>query len=86
MRAKQFLFLYLSSVPNRYTFTCPYCNCQNFDQDGLVEHCTSIHARDTRQVVGNSFSMSVSRGASLLNLLCFILGVSHLCLNALGGP
>lgn len=45
-------FVYLSSVPNRYTFTCPYCNCPNFDQDGLVEHCTSLHARDARQVVG----------------------------------
>lgn len=42
-----------SPVPNRYTFTCPYCNCQNLDQDGLVEHCTTQHARDTRQVVGN---------------------------------
>lgn len=44
-------FLSHSPVPNRYTFTCPYCNCQNLDQDGLVEHCTSQHARDTRQVV-----------------------------------
>ncbi|CAJ1085033.1 E3 ubiquitin-protein ligase RNF114 [Xyrichtys novacula] len=41
----------ISPVPNRYTFTCPYCNCQNLDQDGLVEHCTSQHARDPRQVV-----------------------------------
>ncbi|XP_039863755.1 E3 ubiquitin-protein ligase RNF114 [Simochromis diagramma] len=41
----------VSSVPNRYTFTCPYCNCQNLDQDGLVEHCTTQHARDARQVV-----------------------------------
>lgn len=41
----------ISPVPNRFTFTCPYCNCQNLDQDGLVEHCTSQHGRDTRQVV-----------------------------------
>lgn len=41
----------LSSVPNRYTFTCPYCNCPNFDQDGLVEHCNSQHVNDSRQVV-----------------------------------
>lgn len=41
----------ISPVPNRYTFTCPYCNCLNLDQDGLVEHCTSQHARDARQVV-----------------------------------
>uniref|UniRef100_A0A8C9W5V2 E3 ubiquitin-protein ligase RNF114 n=2 Tax=Scleropages formosus TaxID=113540 RepID=A0A8C9W5V2_SCLFO len=41
----------VSSVPNRYTFSCPYCNCRNLDQDGLVEHCTSQHSRDTRHVV-----------------------------------
>uniref|UniRef100_A0A3Q3XPP9 E3 ubiquitin-protein ligase RNF114 n=1 Tax=Mola mola TaxID=94237 RepID=A0A3Q3XPP9_MOLML len=41
----------ISPVPNRYTFTCPYCHCQNLDQDGLIEHCTTQHARDTRQVV-----------------------------------
>ncbi|XP_006639588.1 E3 ubiquitin-protein ligase RNF114 isoform X1 [Lepisosteus oculatus] len=41
----------VSSVPNRYTFTCPYCNVQNLDQDGLVEHCTSQHSRDSRHVV-----------------------------------
>ncbi|KAJ8257861.1 hypothetical protein GJAV_G00190530 [Gymnothorax javanicus] len=41
----------VSSVPNRFTFSCPYCSSQNLDQDGLVEHCTSQHARDTRQVV-----------------------------------
>ncbi|XP_054465053.1 E3 ubiquitin-protein ligase RNF114 [Anoplopoma fimbria] len=41
----------LSPIPNRFTFTCPYCNCQNLDQDGLVEHCTSQHSRDARQVV-----------------------------------
>ncbi|XP_042160016.1 E3 ubiquitin-protein ligase RNF114-like isoform X1 [Oncorhynchus tshawytscha] len=40
-----------SPLPNRFTFSCPYCNCQNLDQDGLVEHCTSQHARDTRHVV-----------------------------------
>lgn len=81
-----YLFVYLSSVPNRYTFTCPYCNCPNFDQDGLVEHCTSLHARDARQVVGNLLRVSTSRGAYILNMLRFIPGVSHLCLDALGGP
>ncbi|TNN44875.1 E3 ubiquitin-protein ligase RNF114 [Liparis tanakae] len=40
----------ISPVPNRFTFTCPYCSCQNLDQDGLVEHCTSQHTRDARQV------------------------------------
>ncbi|KAM8830237.1 E3 ubiquitin-protein ligase RNF114 isoform 1-T1 [Synchiropus picturatus] len=47
----QSLPVVLSPVPNRFTFTCPYCNCQNLDQDSLVEHCTTLHARDTRQVV-----------------------------------
>uniref|UniRef100_A0AAZ3R8B6 RING-type E3 ubiquitin transferase n=1 Tax=Oncorhynchus tshawytscha TaxID=74940 RepID=A0AAZ3R8B6_ONCTS len=41
----------IGPLPNRFTFSCPYCNCQNLDQDGLVEHCTSQHARDTRHVV-----------------------------------
>ncbi|XP_077073868.1 E3 ubiquitin-protein ligase RNF114 [Siphateles boraxobius] len=41
----------VSSVPNRHTFTCPFCKQQNLDQDGLVEHCTSRHAHDPRQVV-----------------------------------
>ncbi|XP_054902219.1 E3 ubiquitin-protein ligase RNF114 [Poeciliopsis prolifica] len=41
----------ISQVPNRFTFSCPFCNCPNLDQDSLVEHCTSQHARDTRQVV-----------------------------------
>ncbi|CDQ74446.1 E3 ubiquitin-protein ligase RNF114 [Oncorhynchus tshawytscha] len=41
----------IGPMPNRFTFSCPYCNYQNLDQDGLVEHCTSQHARDTRHVV-----------------------------------
>ncbi|XP_076875106.1 E3 ubiquitin-protein ligase RNF114 [Brachyhypopomus gauderio] len=41
----------LSPVTNRHTFPCPYCTQQNLDQDGLVEHCTSQHARDPRPVV-----------------------------------
>ncbi|XP_057182789.1 E3 ubiquitin-protein ligase RNF114 isoform X1 [Triplophysa rosa] len=40
-----------SSVPNRFTFTCPYCDLPNFDQDGLLEHCTSRHTHDPRPVV-----------------------------------
>ncbi|XP_069739776.1 E3 ubiquitin-protein ligase RNF114 isoform X2 [Narcine bancroftii] len=31
------------SMPNRFTFTCPFCNAKNLDQDGLVEHCISSH-------------------------------------------
>ncbi|XP_028850538.1 E3 ubiquitin-protein ligase RNF114 [Denticeps clupeoides] len=41
----------LRTIPNRYTFSCPYCNCHNLDQDGLVEHCSSQHTKDPRQVV-----------------------------------
>ncbi|RXM91608.1 E3 ubiquitin-protein ligase RNF114 [Acipenser ruthenus] len=40
----------LSAVPNRFTFTCPYCGSQNLDQEGLVEHCNAQHSRDPRQV------------------------------------
>ncbi|TRY90288.1 hypothetical protein DNTS_034163 [Danionella cerebrum] len=40
-----------SVVPNRYTFSCPYCRKPNFDQDGLVEHCTSQHLHDPLPVV-----------------------------------
>ena len=39
------------SVPNRYTFPCPYCPEKNFDQEGLVEHCKLSHSTDTRSVV-----------------------------------
>ncbi|XP_064420576.1 E3 ubiquitin-protein ligase RNF114 [Latimeria chalumnae] len=39
------------SIPNRYTFACPYCNEKNFDQEGLAEHCTKCHSMDGRQVV-----------------------------------
>ncbi|XP_055044003.2 E3 ubiquitin-protein ligase RNF114 [Misgurnus anguillicaudatus] len=41
----------VSSGPNRFTFTCPYCDLRNFDQDGLVEHCISKHAHDKSPVV-----------------------------------
>lgn len=95
-------FLSHSPVPNRYTFTCPYCNCQNLDQDGLVEHCTSQHARDARQVVRPPQYIVIpsvflrfqpvfgfNHGYSFVHR-CFYyphcLGVPHLCLNALGGP
>lgn len=86
-------------MPNRYTFTCPYCNCQNLDQEGLVEHCTTHHARDTRQVVRKPHSTAAVKVANVheLNLgvvhlfidsllLCFGPGVPHLCFDALGRP
>ncbi|XP_075427380.1 E3 ubiquitin-protein ligase RNF114-like [Ascaphus truei] len=38
-------------VPNRFTFTCPYCRVQNLDQDGLVDHCRKYHFTDPTPVV-----------------------------------
>uniref|UniRef100_A0A8B9HMM8 RING-type E3 ubiquitin transferase n=1 Tax=Astyanax mexicanus TaxID=7994 RepID=A0A8B9HMM8_ASTMX len=54
-----------SPVPNRYTFLCPYCREPNLDQDGLVEHCNSQHARDPRPVVSLPFSLLFGRGLFL---------------------
>ena len=71
------LFLSHSPVPNRYTFTCPYCNCQNLDQDGLVEHCTSHHARDTRQVVGNPHTTLWLKSHSLKIRFHTLFGLSY---------
>uniref|UniRef100_A0ACB8F7Q5 Uncharacterized protein n=1 Tax=Sphaerodactylus townsendi TaxID=933632 RepID=A0ACB8F7Q5_9SAUR len=39
------------SVPNSFTFPCPYCNERNLDQEGLVEHCQKYHSMDTKRVV-----------------------------------
>nr|XP_060628111.1 E3 ubiquitin-protein ligase RNF114 [Anolis sagrei ordinatus] len=39
------------SIPNRFTFTCPYCNEKNLDQEGLVEHCRKYHSMDAKRVV-----------------------------------
>ncbi|OXB79228.1 UNVERIFIED_CONTAM: hypothetical protein H355_013149 [Colinus virginianus] len=41
----------IGTFPNRFTFPCPYCSEKNFDQEGLVEHCKTLHSRDARQVV-----------------------------------
>ncbi|XP_067904301.1 E3 ubiquitin-protein ligase RNF114 isoform X1 [Heterodontus francisci] len=41
----------LSSVPNRFTFTCPFCSAQNLDQDGLVEHCITSHTGEYGRMV-----------------------------------
>ncbi|KAI3357644.1 hypothetical protein L3Q82_016057 [Scortum barcoo] len=65
----------ISPVPNRFTFTCPYCNCQNLDQDGLVEqHCTSQHARDARQVVGNLYDTANQKKNKALHIIWIQLG------------
>ncbi|XP_020635153.1 E3 ubiquitin-protein ligase RNF114 [Pogona vitticeps] len=39
------------SVPNRFTFPCPYCSERNLDQEGLVEHCRKYHSMDAKRVV-----------------------------------
>nr|XP_034978728.1 E3 ubiquitin-protein ligase RNF114 isoform X2 [Zootoca vivipara] len=39
------------SVPNRFTFPCPYCNERNLAQEGLVEHCRKYHSMDAKRVV-----------------------------------
>ncbi|XP_060091058.1 E3 ubiquitin-protein ligase RNF114-like [Heteronotia binoei] len=39
------------SVPNRFTFPCPYCSERKLDQEGLVEHCRKYHSLDTKRVV-----------------------------------
>ncbi|NXJ16094.1 RN114 ligase, partial [Odontophorus gujanensis] len=41
----------IRNFPNRFTFPCPYCSEKNFDQEGLVEHCKTLHSKDARQVV-----------------------------------
>ncbi|XP_007909998.1 E3 ubiquitin-protein ligase RNF114 [Callorhinchus milii] len=41
----------LSNVPNRFTFTCPFCNAKNLDQDGLVEHCITKHTGELGKMV-----------------------------------
>ncbi|KAE8576290.1 hypothetical protein XENTR_v10004135 [Xenopus tropicalis] len=38
-------------VPNRFTFTCPYCQEQNLAQEGLVDHCKRFHMSDPTPVV-----------------------------------
>ncbi|XP_068120443.1 E3 ubiquitin-protein ligase RNF114 isoform X2 [Hyperolius riggenbachi] len=38
-------------IPNRFTFVCPYCQQQNLDQEGLVDHCRKFHSSDPTPVV-----------------------------------
>lgn len=42
-----------STVPNRSTFTCPYCGARNLDQQELVKHCVDNHRSDPNRVVSN---------------------------------
>nr|XP_023413841.1 RING finger protein 166 isoform X2 [Loxodonta africana] len=40
-----------SNIPNRSTFTCPYCGARNLDQQELVKHCVENHRSDPNRVV-----------------------------------
>ncbi|XP_045295937.1 E3 ubiquitin-protein ligase RNF166 isoform X2 [Leopardus geoffroyi] len=81
-----------SAVPNRSTFTCPYCGARNLDQQELLKHCVDNHRSDPNRVVGGtppphpgtqgggcSRPSAASAGPS-------VPGVPHLLRHALGGP
>uniref|UniRef100_A0A8C3LHK9 RING-type E3 ubiquitin transferase n=1 Tax=Chrysolophus pictus TaxID=9089 RepID=A0A8C3LHK9_CHRPC len=53
------------NFPNRFTFPCPYCSEKNFDQEGLVEHCKTLHSMDARQVVIKSLGARIAMKSSL---------------------
>ncbi|XP_067830960.1 E3 ubiquitin-protein ligase RNF114 [Heptranchias perlo] len=38
-------------VPHRSTYTCPYCQERNCDEDCLIDHCFTFHYYDPRRVV-----------------------------------
>lgn len=40
-----------SNVPNRSTFTCPFCGEQNLDSLSMVKHCNDNHTDDSTSVV-----------------------------------
>ncbi|NP_001088839.1 uncharacterized protein LOC496148 [Xenopus laevis] len=41
----------VGDIPNRFTFTCPYCQEQNLAREGLVDHCRRFHLTDATPVV-----------------------------------
>ncbi|KAF2069442.1 hypothetical protein CYY_009235 [Polysphondylium violaceum] len=49
------IFQKLSSNTNVFnspqTYTCPYCNQKNLTEEAMVEHVTSNHSKDKKQVV-----------------------------------
>ncbi|XP_041728440.1 E3 ubiquitin-protein ligase RNF166 [Coregonus clupeaformis] len=40
-----------SNIPNRSTFSCPFCGARNLDQQELVKHCMENHRNDPNKVV-----------------------------------
>ena len=51
-----------SNIPNRSTFSCPFCGARNLDQQELVKHCMENHRNDPNKVV---------------SLLCYTLNYGH---------
>ncbi|XP_042176870.1 E3 ubiquitin-protein ligase RNF166 isoform X2 [Oncorhynchus tshawytscha] len=39
-----------SNIPNRSTFSCPFCGARNLDQQELVKHCMENHRNDPNKV------------------------------------
>lgn len=40
-----------SNLPNRSTFSCPFCGARNLDQQELLKHCMDNHRNDGNKVV-----------------------------------
>lgn len=53
-----------SAIPNRSTFTCPYCGARNLDQQELVRHCVDSHRSDPNRVVSLPHMRLPSPGGS----------------------
>ncbi|XP_043455808.1 E3 ubiquitin-protein ligase RNF166 isoform X3 [Prionailurus bengalensis] len=80
-----------SAVPNRSTFTCPYCGARNLDQQELLKHCVDNHRSDPNRVVGGTPPPPRTQGGgcsrpSTASVGPSVPGVPHLLGHALGGP
>lgn len=51
-----------SAVPNRSTFTCPYCGARNLDQQELLKHCVDNHRSDPNRVVSGHWGQGPGDG------------------------
>nr|XP_025860759.1 RING finger protein 166 isoform X1 [Vulpes vulpes] len=51
-----------SAVPNRSTFTCPYCGARNLDQQELLKHCVDNHRSDPNRVVSGHWRQGPGDG------------------------
>ncbi|KAK2489355.1 hypothetical protein MC885_003236 [Smutsia gigantea] len=74
-----------SAIPNRSTFTCPYCGARNLDQQELVKHCVDSHRSDPNRVVSlprvrlPSPSGSRGLGPRCVSLTCALFQVCPIC-------